>query len=110
MSSNKGGTLLALLVGAAAGAILGILYAPDKGSNTRDRLSYKLDKYKRMLEDLVQDLISEKEINLSQAKTEGEKVVNDAKEKAEKLLEDVDSLINQIKKGDDIEKETSDNN
>ena len=100
MSSNKGGTLLALLVGAAVGAILGVLYAPDKGSNTRDKLSYKLDKYKRMLEELLNDLVSNKEIKSNQARSDGEKVVSQAKEKAEKLLEDVDNLIDQIKKKD----------
>jgi len=96
--SKSTNTLLSFLLGAATGAILGILYAPDKGSNTRDKLSYRLDKYKKMLEDLVEDLISGKEdIPQSEAKTEGEKVINDAKERAEKLLEDVDSLIGHIK-------------
>jgi len=95
---NKSNTLLAFLLGAATGGILGILYAPDKGSNTRDKLSYKLDKYKKMLEDMLQDLIDGKvEMPKSKAKTQGEKVINDAKEKAEKLLEDVDSLIGHIK-------------
>ena len=96
--SNKSNTLLAFLMGAATGAIFGILYAPDKGSNTRDKLSYRLDKYKKMLEDMLEDLIDGKdEIPSSKAKTEGEKVINDAKEKAEKLLEDVDSLIGHMK-------------
>ena len=97
MSKKTGNSLLAFLLGAATGAILGILYAPDKGSNTRDKLSYRLDKYKKMLEDLVDDLISGKEIPFSEAKDKGERVVNQAKEKAERLLEDVDSLISQIK-------------
>ncbi|MDH5605031.1 MAG: YtxH domain-containing protein, partial [Cyclobacteriaceae bacterium] len=97
MSKKSGNSLLAFLLGAATGAILGILYAPDKGSNTRDKLSFRLDKYKQMLEDLLEDLISGKDIPFSEAKSEGQKVVNQAKEKAEKLLEDVDNLISQIK-------------
>lgn len=101
MSKNSGTTFLAFLVGAATGAILGILYAPDKGSNTRDKLSYRLDKYKRTLEDLLDDLISEKDNAFSEAKTHGQKVVDEAKEKAERLLEDVDELINQIKGDND---------
>ncbi len=98
--SNKSNSFLSFLVGAATGVILGILYAPDKGSNTRDRLSYKLDKYKSMLEDMIEDLINGKEFPVSEAKTEGQKVIDDAKERAEKLLEDVDNLIEHIKNED----------
>ena len=100
MSKKSRNSLLAFLVGAATGAVLGILYAPDKGSHTRDKLSYQLDKYKKMLEDLLNDLMEGKKIHFSEAKDKSEKVVSEAKEKAERLLEDVDSLIHQIKKGE----------
>jgi gas vesicle protein len=39
MANNTGQTVLALLAGAALGAGLGILYAPDKGTKTRDKIA-----------------------------------------------------------------------
>lgn len=96
--SKTTNTLFSFLTGAATGAILGILYAPDKGSNTRDKLSFQLDKYKAKLEELIDEIVEGKELVNNNAKVEGEKVITDAKEKAEQLLEDVDELLGQIKK------------
>jgi gas vesicle protein len=94
---KSSGTFFAFIVGIATGAAVGILYAPDKGANTRDKLSYRLDKYKKKLEELVEELMDQQQKPLNKAKTDSEKVITDAKEKAERLLDDVDDLIGQLK-------------
>lgn len=95
--SRSSKTLWAFIVGAAAGAVVGILYAPDKGENTRNKLYFQLNKYRDQLKQLINDMVDGKEIPDSMAKSEGKKVVNDTKVKAEKLLEDVEKMMNQIK-------------
>lgn len=100
MSKNSGGSIIAFILGALTGTAIGILYAPDKGSNTRDKLTYRLYKYKEMLEELLEDLMTDDDGTLSEAKSHGERVVNDAREKAEHLLRDVDELLHHIRKTD----------
>jgi gas vesicle protein len=95
--SRSSRTLWAFIVGAVAGAVVGILYAPDKGENTRNKLYFKLNKYRDELKQLINDIVDGKEIPESMAKSEGKKVVNDTKVKAEKLLEDVEKMMSQIK-------------
>ncbi|HEX8426214.1 YtxH domain-containing protein [Hymenobacter sp.] len=83
--------------GALTGALFGLLYAPEKGRETRSWLSYKLEKYRENLADLTENLVtSRSDMGPSSAKSEGQRVIQDAKSKAEQLLGDVDQLINQI--------------
>jgi gas vesicle protein len=48
MSSGK--VVLGLLTGIATGAIAGLLFAPDKGSGTRKKITKKSKKYEKKLE------------------------------------------------------------
>ena len=64
------GYLGAFLGGAAAGAVIGILVAPDKGSNTREKIS-----------DTVNDFLKKHNIKLNR-KDVGD-LIEDLKEAAE---------------------------
>jgi gas vesicle protein len=52
-------TIHKVLIGAAIGAIVGVLFAPNKGSITRRRLSRKGNQIKDKINDL-KDVINEK--------------------------------------------------
>lgn len=60
MSNNTGNSLLALLAGAAIGAGIGILFAPDKGSRTREKIKDGYDdvkdNFKHKFEDVTHQL------------------------------------------------------
>jgi gas vesicle protein len=71
MSDNTK-VLAALLAGVAAGVAIGILFAPDKGSETRDKLTDSLKNLGNSIKDRAADEIN----NLSNFK---EKVVDGIK-------------------------------
>lgn len=58
MKDNSGKIILALLAGASAGVIAGLLMAPDSGENTRGSLKKYANKLSKDLEGTLQSSLS----------------------------------------------------
>ena len=94
MSKSKD-FILGALSGALVGSVVSLLYAPDKGSNTRDVISYRLSSYLDELTHLIDRLSEEKE-SISEAKRKGDMVVEDARHRAEDLIREAEDLLDSI--------------
>jgi gas vesicle protein len=81
MSSKTSSSVIALLAGAAIGAGLGILFAPDKGSKTREKIKEGLDDFKNQARDKWETLEEDTKEKFSRTK-------DDLKETVENLLSD----------------------
>jgi gas vesicle protein len=55
---RSGKVFLALLAGVAAGALLGVLFAPDKGAVTREKISKKGEDYAEGLREKFDDFLA----------------------------------------------------
>jgi gas vesicle protein len=86
MSNKK--LIMGILAGAAIGAIAGVLLAPDKGANTRKKISDKgkdfkdsFRKYYEQVEDTLVDAADK-------AKSKGERLADKATKKINDLTEE----------------------
>lgn len=55
MESNK--VVVGVIAGVAIGALVGVLFAPAKGSKTRKRVMNKATSYKDELQSKIEDLV-----------------------------------------------------
>ena len=86
MSSSK--ILVGFLAGAAVGALAGILFAPDKGSNTRKKIATKSGDITDSVKSSFNDFIDGVKETYSGAKEEVDEFGNKAKSKLDGLKND----------------------
>jgi gas vesicle protein len=67
-SNNTGKMIGAVLIGAAIGGVLGILFAPDKGSETRKKLAGKTDELTESLKERFNAILEEAKKEFAAAK------------------------------------------
>lgn len=77
---RTGKVLLGVLAGVAAGALLGILFAPEKGSNTRKKITKKGEDYADALKEKFNQFIE----NISEKSEELEEEFSDTRKKISK--------------------------
>jgi gas vesicle protein len=77
MSSDSGKVFLGVLAGLAAGALLGVLFAPDKGSETRKKIIKKGEDYTEGIKDKFNDLIDELNQKIDAAKTKAREAASE---------------------------------
>ena len=65
MSENSTNSFLALLAGVSIGAGLGILFAPDSGKKTREKLKTDINEYSDELQTRLQELKSKVQTTVS---------------------------------------------
>ena len=95
--SDNGKVLSALLLGAAAGAVIGLLFAPDKGTNMRKKIKDGASD----LIDQLSDKIGEAKETLAGLKDKAKNSASDLKDsvmsKAEQMKDDAENDFNSAK-------------
>lgn len=94
---NSGKFFLGILAGAATGALLGVLYAPNKGSRTRRQILDKGDDFSESLKQKMNDFVND--INKKYASTihEIENVVAKGKTSYLNTMEEAEKLVSSKK-------------
>ncbi len=90
------GLFFGALLGAAAGTIMGLIFAPHKGTETQQIISGKikhaLDKATDLYEGNEHD-----EAYSNDAKTRSQEIIDTARDEAKKILNEANSIIREIK-------------
>jgi len=102
MQSNTGNTIIALITGAIVGVGVGMLFAPDKGTNTRKKIKDNFDETTDEALDKYNEIV-----NLLKGKAAGaqaqledsiESMVSSGSHKADEVIELLEKKLADLKK------------
>jgi gas vesicle protein len=86
---DSGKVFLGVLAGLAAGAVLGILFAPEKGSDTRKKLAGKGEDYSDLIKEKVNEFLGSMTEKLEKVKEEVSEFAEHVHAKSEEVKNDV---------------------
>ncbi|MEI6312526.1 MAG: YtxH domain-containing protein [Bacteroidota bacterium] len=90
---SNGKVLLGVLAGVAVGATMGILFAPEKGSVTRKKISDKGEDYAEELGDKFNEFMGIISKQFESVKTEALKISENGRVKAEDMITEVSAAL-----------------
>ena len=85
--------ILGVLGGVAVGALLGVLFAPDKGDKTRKKIMDKSNDYADELKDKLDTLLGTINRKYEKIWKEGESLIAEGKSKLHDVKNDGESLL-----------------
>jgi gas vesicle protein len=101
MSNTSGNSLLALLTGALVGVGIGILYAPDKGTKTREKIKDGFqdakDDLKQKLDEVSEQLKSKLTHSKDNLEDSFEDMVSNVSHKTEDLISFLEQKLAELK-------------
>lgn len=96
MKTNN--TLVGILSGVAVGAVLGVLFAPDKGENTRRKLATNANDLKDDLKQNFGDFIDTVSDKYESVMHSGSDLLNEGKHKLETLVSEFNTQLDKASK------------
>lgn len=101
--AGKTETIIAVLAGAAIGAAVGILFAPDEGAKTRKKIKdgydAKRDEFKHKLHDLGEQVKSRFGHSKADLESTLDNIVANVEDKKDDIIAMLEKKLEELKKG-----------